>query len=77
MLSAHAYQDNLQQGDPVLWKDPNSQQVHRLDGWTVAQVLTEDENDALLSKAFTQLGLPYGYKGVIYIHDQKQQCVLA
>ena len=61
ILSAHAYQDDLQQGDPVIWSDPHSQKVHRIYGWTVAHVLTEDENDALLSKAFTQLGLPYGY----------------
>ena len=77
ILSAHAYQDNLQQGDPVIWKDPSSQQVHRIYGWTVVHVLTEDENDELLSKAFTQLGLPYGYKGVIYVNHHKQQCVLA
>ena len=30
VLSAHVYSDDLQEGDPVVWIDPNTQQVHAL-----------------------------------------------
>ncbi|MEM7055521.1 MAG: tetratricopeptide repeat protein [Bacteroidota bacterium] len=76
VLSAHTYQKDLQQGDPVVWIDPKTQQVHALHGWNVYQILTED-NDKLLSQAFQQLGLPYGYRGIIYLNARKKQLVLA
>ena len=76
VLSAHVYQDDLQEGDPVVWIDPHTQQVHALHGWTVYQSLTENQED-LLSQAFQQLGLPYGYRGVIYLNARKKQLVLA
>ena len=65
VLSAHVYKDDLQEGDPVVWIDPNTQQVHALQGWAVYKILTENHED-LLSKAFQQLGLPYGYRGILY-----------
>ena len=41
VLSGHVYQDALQEGDPVVWMDPNTQQVHALHGWAVYKVLGE------------------------------------
>ena len=76
VLSAHVYQDDLQEGDPVVWIDPHTQQVHALRGWAVYKILTEN-NEEPLSKAFQQLGLPYGYRGVIYLNARKKQLVLA
>ena len=76
VLSGHAYKDDLQAGDPVVWVDPSTQQVHALHGWTAYKVLTENSEEPL-SKAFQQLGLPYGYRGVIYLNARKKQLVLA
>ena len=76
VLSGHVYSDDLQEGDPVVWLDPHTQQVHALHGWAVYKILTENHED-LLSKAFQQLGLPYGYRGVIYLNAKKKQLVLA
>ncbi|MEM7055746.1 MAG: Mbeg1-like protein, partial [Bacteroidota bacterium] len=76
VLSAHVYQDDLQQRDPVVLIDPTTQQVHALHGWAVYKVLTEGNED-LLSQAFQQLGLPYGYRGIIYLNAKKKQLVLA
>ena len=75
VLSAHVYGEDLQEGDPVVWMDPHTQQVHALHGWAVYKILTENHED-LLSKAFQQLGLPYGYRGVIYLNARKKQLVL-
>ena len=76
VLSEHVYRDDLQEGYPVVWTDPSTQRVHALDGWVVYKCLTEND-DGLLSQAFQQLGLPYGYRGVIYINATRKQLVLA
>ena len=79
MLSAHARIDNLQEGDAVVWRDPDTQQDHTIDGWKVAQVLIlhEDKPTGLFSKLLTQLEFSYGYGAVLYTNDQKKQHVLA
>ncbi|MEM7055520.1 MAG: Mbeg1-like protein, partial [Bacteroidota bacterium] len=73
VLSGHVYENSLQQGDPVVWIDPENQKTHTLYEWTVYKVLHEE----LLSQAFQQLGFPYGYRGVIYLNARKKQLVLA
>ncbi|MEL6607070.1 MAG: Mbeg1-like protein, partial [Bacteroidota bacterium] len=77
VLSEHVYKQDLQAGDPVLWIDPETQQPHPLRGWTVLKVFSDEEEEDLLSTAFQQLGLPYGYRGALYVHAQKKQLVLA
>ncbi|MEL6152849.1 MAG: Mbeg1-like protein, partial [Bacteroidota bacterium] len=77
ILSAHAYKQDLQAGDPVLWIDPETQQPHPLRGWTVLKVFSDEEECDLISTAFQQLGLPYGYRGALYVHEKKKQLVLA
>ena len=75
VLSAHAYRDDVEAEDPVRLTH-GQQPPHVLHGWKVFKILRE-ASDSPLSKAFTQLGLPYGYRGIMYLNEQKKQLVLA
>jgi tetratricopeptide (TPR) repeat protein len=72
VLSQHAYRDDVQEGDPVVVDDVATP----LADWQVVKLLQEKE-DGLLSKVFQQLGLPYGYRGTLYLNTAKKQVVLA
>lgn len=76
VLSFHVYQPHSQPNDSIHIVDEERQQEHALAGWTVHTVFAE-ASDGLLSKAFRQLGLPYGYQAALYMNSAKKQAVLA
>jgi Lipase (class 3) len=70
VLSAHVYQENLQEEEPVVVHDAHRGTTHTLQGWVVGKVFQEGPT--------TDKKQPtHGYKGVLYINSSKQQMVLA
>ncbi len=72
VLSAHVYQENLQQGDHVLVRSEQGNDTHTLHGWIVYKVFQEYPS----KKNKQKKQFPDGYKGVLYCNRSKQQCVL-
>ncbi len=72
VLSQHAYQEDVQEGDYVVV----DKLATPLAGWQVAKIL-QDTKEGPLATVFQQLGLPYGYRGTLYLNTAKKQVVLA
>ncbi len=73
VLSAHAYQEDVQVGDNVILDQDDTQ--HNLQDWVVSHVFpTTQEGKRKRKKRKQTAG---GYKGVLYINKRKRQMVLA
>lgn len=70
-LSLHAYQDNVKEGDPIVIEGQS-----QLNDWNVLSLL-KDTRKGMIRSFFEKVGLPYGYKGTLYISEKKKQIVLA
>jgi hypothetical protein len=70
-MSAHVYQENLKEGDPVVVHDGQHNITHTLQGWTVGKVFQPGRTKKNKNKTTD------GYKGILYVNRLKQQIVLA
>lgn len=74
VLAKHAYR-NAKVGDVVSLQEDNVFKGDRtLNDWKVLKIFKEERK---LSATFKKLGLPFGYRGTLYINETKKQLVLA
>ena len=65
IMSAHSYQENLEEGDPVVVYDGQSSTPHTLQGWTVGKIF---QGSPTKKKQTT-----HGYKRVLCVNSMKPQ----
>jgi len=68
-LAAHAYEDKIKEGDPPVVLAKNNEIMK---GWKVLRIFSEKKGEWL-----NKIGLSNSYRGVLYIHRNKNQMVLA